>query len=356
MCGIVGFFGVPNKENVEAFEDLLHVDVIRGPHSTGVAGIEKKRVDVIKGKCLPVDLLNSAAYKAINIYKKYGWIGHNRYATIGKITAENAHPFKIGKITGVHNGTCGMFRFAKKYEKETDSEMIMNILDKEDPQFLWENLAGPASLVWWNAEKKTMNFLRNSSRPMYLAFLPKNAGVFFASEDWMLEGVLGRNNIEIEGDYCKTTAVNNHYVFKYNPKDHTISYTKEQLKEWVAPVASSRSFSTSRTWVCGEDGQWRPIEGSETSTNSGKVPGNNVYDLFAKRNVPIVVIDPNDRLQGVDEADFRAYYDRCFSCGERKLEFETMQVIDPDNAEAICKDCQILETIEEAVNNNHIPI
>ena len=46
-------------------------------------------------------------------------IGHNRSATIGNITKDNAHPFRKGDLVGVHNGT---IHSLKQSNGSTDSE------------------------------------------------------------------------------------------------------------------------------------------------------------------------------------------------------------------------------------------
>lgn len=356
MCGLVGYFGRFDRKHHDAFEDLLAIDVIRGPHSTGVAAIEKKRVDLVKGKCLPHELIASEGYKRITEYKKFGWMGHNRYATIGAVNGANAHPFKVGRITGMHNGTCMMYRFPDKYKKDTDSEMIMNILDKKDVDYLWENLSGAASLVWWNAEKKTLNFLRNKERPMWFLFLPNDHGFFFASEAWMLRGVCNRNGIDYDPDLV-SSDVNQHYEFKYDTNKRFISYQVTPRKEWVAPVAIHQNFRGRNIgWHHQSQGSTTSASTTNGGTNIGvgSKPAPVPYDMFAKRRVIINTVD-GDRLQGVTEEDFRAYYERCYSCGEKSLEFDTMQVVDADNAEAICKTCQVMELIDSAKLNDRIP-
>ena len=244
MCGIVGFFGHPTKDRYMAFEDLLVCDAIRGPHSTGVAGIHKKYVTVVKDTVSPQDLMCYNQYKTImNGYDKFGLIGHNRWATRGAVNEENAHPFKVGKITGVHNGTCWLYRFPDQYKRETDSETIFNIIDKKGVDYMWGLLDGAASLVWFDAEEKTINFLRNVERPMHFAKLPDNRGMFFASEDWMLRGILGRHKIKIEDDTIFYTAPNKLYSAKYSQKSQTISMSKREIQEWKPPVyAASRPF------------------------------------------------------------------------------------------------------------------
>jgi hypothetical protein len=58
---------------------------------------------------------------------------HTRYATFGDRTADNSHPFKVGRILGVHNGMINNHKdIATKYgyEYKVDSEMIFHHLNE----------------------------------------------------------------------------------------------------------------------------------------------------------------------------------------------------------------------------------
>ena len=70
MCGLVGTFGWNLvKSDIEKFNFLLNIDVIRGYDSTGVAvAREKGKTKIIKGTLLPPDLLSLESYKKITLY------------------------------------------------------------------------------------------------------------------------------------------------------------------------------------------------------------------------------------------------------------------------------------------------
>jgi len=57
-------------------------------------------------------------------------------------------------------------------------------------------MGGAWALVWWDKGEETLNFLRNKERPLWIAFTKSNDTLFWASELWMLEGVLRRNGVE----------------------------------------------------------------------------------------------------------------------------------------------------------------
>src|SRR3546814_15559864 len=105
---------------------MLQVDVIRGMDSTGVAAVRKKHIAVVKDTLLPQYLMSTKQYdKHIDNLDNFCLIGHNRFATKGKVDATNAHPFKHGHITLAHNGTLrSMWDLPDHANFQTDSEAI----------------------------------------------------------------------------------------------------------------------------------------------------------------------------------------------------------------------------------------
>src|SRR5690554_6598577 len=107
MCGIVGIISNKGYANVnerkKLFQQMLFVDALRGEHSTGMFLVDKKgvEVDYVKRAMHATDFLElPAVNKLINdLGSRTFVVGHNRFATQGKINNINAHPFVHGKIT-----------------------------------------------------------------------------------------------------------------------------------------------------------------------------------------------------------------------------------------------------------------
>jgi hypothetical protein len=215
MCGIVGYIGTDIQKNVSVFKDMLRVDVVRGKDSTGVLFANNSAHQVVKYPCLPEVLMETKAFgKAISKFWNV-YIGHNRFATTGDITVDNAHPFKHDHIIGVHNGTIRDRSLLPEHKEfDVDSDNVIYAIANWGIGRTWSSINGAASLVWWDKKAKTLNMLRNSERPMCFARTVANEGLFFASEPWMIMAMAARNGVEIERVY--QTEVDKLYILKYD--------------------------------------------------------------------------------------------------------------------------------------------
>lgn len=207
MCGLVGVFSkrlsVPERV---AFKWLLHLDVIRGPHSTGILAVhDKGQTEVFKALGSPDYLYD----KYLNDFTDEGvynyWdcsllLGHNRFATQGEINEENAHPFEFSNVIGAHNGTINQWELKKFHgygEFKIDSQILYYEINKNnDLQFVWDEVySGAIALTWWNKEESSLNFVRNDDRPLHYCYT--NTGtLFWASKPWMLQVALAQAGIK----------------------------------------------------------------------------------------------------------------------------------------------------------------
>ena len=205
MCGIVGLWNpkegwVQNAPTI--IRQLLFVDQLRGRDAVGVFGERKKYegVDWVK-MTGPAD--NFLEWKDAND-RFLTWadefrflVLHNRAATIGdRDDTKAAHPHATKNIILVHNGTLRNYPDRQKYV--SDSAWIAHALE-ENPDFreVEKKFFGAFVVVWWDNRNKTLNFVRNTERP--LGFIEDTNGhVWFASEPKMLEWVLARNGKKIK--------------------------------------------------------------------------------------------------------------------------------------------------------------
>lgn len=227
MCGIVGVFGAPSKKMASVFFDMLQMDVLRGWDSTGVLAVKKKRDWYVHAELgVPQNLLQNPEFsreildpKAVGTHSLL--LGHNRAATKGEVTVQNAHPFIHEPIIGVHNGTLwSYYALEKDYEGhfETDSEAIFWAIREYGPEWVWKRLDGAATLVWWDSAKFRLHFLSNGKRPLYYSHTEDEKNIVFASEPWMIRSACARHNVKLRENK------------QFYPKDHHMAIARTTRK------------------------------------------------------------------------------------------------------------------------------
>lgn len=382
MCGLVGVFGRVTTNDEKVFEDLLQVDVLRGPHSTGVALLSRTNLDkskepeILKGTLLPQEIIGHKDYKKNTRTLMALMMGHNRFATRGKITPQNAHPFQHGHITLTHNGTIvGLQKFPKHNNFETDSETIAHAISKEGIDEVWSKLTGATALVWWDNQEQSLNFLKNDRRPLMFAYGEDETTVYWASESWMIRSITQRRKVELyKGNRAATVLwpkENTLFTFRYvKKKDSNYQYElKVSSKAVKAASFSSTSYqgSTYNTRAAHRNymgGYGCPFDNQREDPWSEFDPKahNNMGQRENKKN-KVVPVDPAKRKENekrftqftdkkrrkekdIDEATFYNNYPHCCLC-DQSLEGKYEEAVILTMYEAVCGDCD-----ERATQNN----
>ena len=201
MCGIVGFINTTNGyiQGVNGvIPDMLAVGTIRGSDSTGLMKVMGNKVswmkDAVPGwefvQQVKVDQFIAGMGSASFV------VGHNRWGTRGEASAKNAHPFEHKHICLVHNGTVARVDDLDKKGADVDSEMIAMSLASQGVQETTNHLWGAYSLVWYDSDKHTLNFLRNKDRPMWFLTTQQKA-TFFCSEPQMGQWCAERRGFKV---------------------------------------------------------------------------------------------------------------------------------------------------------------
>lgn len=202
MCGLIGVAGIVGNKEEKIIKELLIVDSLRGVDSTGIAVVPRLNAHEVKlAKKLghAYELIDHRSFNQALGGVHRAIIGHNRWGTIGRVSAANAHPFDFEGLVGAHNGTLtSKWKFKDNSRFDTDSEAMYNHLDHFGIKELMNNMSGAWAMTWWDKDAETINFLRNKERPLWLVFSDDSKQLFWASELWMLEGVLARNGVKIK--------------------------------------------------------------------------------------------------------------------------------------------------------------
>lgn len=235
MCGIVGFVTKSKRSlfqcHLSLFEEMLICDSVRGNDSTGAFTVlSNNQVKALKVATNPHYLLETDQWKRFKetaVKSGHILVGHNRKATFGQITRENAHPFIEGNIVLVHNGT--VMDHKKMADVDVDSHAICHQISSEGYIKTLRDLKGSFALVWYDVTTKKLYLARNKERP--LCFVETNDYVAFASEGLMLGWLLRRNNISFEK--MALTPENEIMSLSFNP--FKIEY--EQIAESISVPA-----------------------------------------------------------------------------------------------------------------------
>ena len=210
MCGIVGVAGKIGKAERDAFRQLLIVDSVRGSDSTGFFAINGDETHVFKSVGDPYYAMESKLFEQTLLKAGNVLVGHNRYATTGRVVRRNAHPFDFEHVVGVHNGTLkNKWALPDGHTFDVDSEALYHGFNTSSPEEIIPKVEGAWSLVFWDKAKKELCFLRNDQRPMTYCLSEDKKTMFFASEGMMLHWILSRCGIKFTE--IKSTAVDHIY-------------------------------------------------------------------------------------------------------------------------------------------------
>jgi glucosamine--fructose-6-phosphate aminotransferase (isomerizing) len=134
MCGIIGYVG--DKEACKPIIEGLKSLEYRGYDSSGIAILKDKKIQLAKKEGRIINLENYLDKNPL-----YGnlAIGHTRWATHGKPSDSNAHPFvsQGQRYAVVHNGIIENYLEIKeelslqgvKFNSKTDSEVVAHLVE-----------------------------------------------------------------------------------------------------------------------------------------------------------------------------------------------------------------------------------
>lgn len=246
MCGL---FGVASTWLSDAERDLFKqlglVSGLRGLDGTGMMsayrGDKKTKHKVFYHK----EACTSGEYFA----KHHGTLydrpqpmflaGHTRATTVGESNKENAHPFVAGHITGMHNGT--IHGFAKLTEGKTDSAVLIDKISQVGVEEALRSvpIGGAYAVVFFDAKKGTLNFVRNDQRTLYCAWNKGRNMLIWSSEAEILDFIIARNTAKAsQWEDVLHFATGNLYSIKIGENPIRMQVQKLDLEKKYDPPAA----------------------------------------------------------------------------------------------------------------------
>ena len=188
MCGIYGYIGTPkNPAAVYGMLKILAVATeVRGIHSTGFVAVNDSDYYHERRLVRAAHFFREVDVESVIKKDCYFFLGHNRWASVGEILVENAHPFKGDKYFLAHNGTChDAVRLMKmaglKTKGTTDSEALLVLTEAFGRGALrrFSNLS--VVMVDYMSAEENMLFYRDAYNPMCYCDLRDVLGVVYIS-------------------------------------------------------------------------------------------------------------------------------------------------------------------------------
>lgn len=238
MCGIVGvlhFEDTFTKASDLAlfFKQALIADTLRGEDSTGIMALAQDGTlpETFKKAIPGWDFVNSKtfAHYMRDIEHFPMMVGHNRWATMGKVNSLNAHPFQEKHITLVHNGSIRNHRQLTGGNLfDVDSQAICNAIATDGINAVAKQMDGAFALVWHDAKEQSFNILRNSERPLAVGVARDINAMLIASEMDMLKWLAAREKTNIAIKSFHNVPVGKH--FKWMLKDRDVNaFTEKEV-------------------------------------------------------------------------------------------------------------------------------
>jgi len=227
----------------------------------------QSNVRLHKDVLAPTSFLTSRATKALldEVDHAYMVLGHNRAATVGEVSVDAAHPFRLYddetgvSIVGVHNGTLSGYKL-KDGDKTyiSDSEWLFgqllaagNLDDEKREQEVSDILAGTwgaySVMFFFDDDPTRMYVANNGKRPLHCLMSSDSKYLLMASEPGMLHWLAERNKLSTTDNVLEAQADK---LYVINLQDETVKYKKMDI-EWTASFRSAATAAANSSEYTG---------------------------------------------------------------------------------------------------------
>jgi len=262
MCGLTGvILQTKRRRKTEleeigrVFTELLLLNQARGKDAAGVAMIRRDGTySLCKRPGPAAKLVLEVKYDEIMGRLDNGTtciLGHTRWKTRGtEANSLNNQPIRAGAVIGTHNGTIlNADRLFKRYRlrraAETDSEFIFRLADKkeniEDFEVCIRDVRGGMSAVFTRTSATDTVLVIKGNKPLTLWYHKDFRSVFYSSEEWPLEKVIGmsRSIVRLDVELFTLSVFNTSDLMDFRQMDLYFSSNRRSGLSWISPEFSS---------------------------------------------------------------------------------------------------------------------
>lgn len=396
MCGIYGIAGYGiNKDDLKVFRELGIINLLRGRDGSGVyeantrairtyEKLNKTKEDFSFFLWRHTESSQAAKEPEFrmmeNVYADI-LMGHDRQATVGDVTDENAQPFAHGNIVGTHNGTLRDNEYRSKKDDRSDSDLFFEDISIRGVAEVLKDLDHHSAYAISILDKveKCLYFARSDDRPLAMAINHKRNVLYWSSEPAALRYILNKNGIDFEGRNTEGKAQGSIFslkagtLFRVNIGDITSGKTiftiEEKIFDWIEDKVKN---TFSKVWYADEK---KRLEKETKKRDKGLKKGGIETNIVPFRSHPTIPLPkPNSSLaqhtgqsgqgQGVSGKDLSK---TCVNCGgkitvleayfTRKENDEDIYVngmYDKENDEYYCYTCISGETAKIKENETTV--